>query len=459
MRNTNTARIAKVQALLVGALLCAGLLVPRSAHAETKTVANPEYAAALEELDRITAAYGALAEEQDVTLSQLEDVRKQISTNETKIEEVRQDVQDSRKKLSERQESLAKYVAADYKSGGVSLLSIIFSSSSYEDLFSRIHYHQIICADAASDIADINAAKAELETRQKKLEKLESNLKSEEENLESLYGEQLNQTEAMYEQQMAASELLSSLPAEIQMTIEDKTDELIPDANPVADEDAQDDSAATEDEQGANKDEGSSDQGDSSQTKTDEKGDATKPDSSQGSEAQTTQSDAQKSDGQAKDDSKKSDTSSKKETETPAAPKPPKPTSAGTQQAVLDSAYSTSGTEALNNGWGCAGWVYTVFRNSGVYDKKPTCAAWYYNNWCYSSDRSELQPGMVIAVSTWTGTAAGKRYGHVGIYIGNNTVRHLSAGAVREMSVSKWIKQYGTTVTPRWGWNGGKVLS
>ena len=71
----------------------------------------------------------------------------------------------------------------------------------------------------------------------------------------------------------------------------------------------------------------------------------------------------------------------------------------------------------------------------------------------------DLQPGMVIAVSTWTGTAAGKRYGHVGIYIGNNTVRHLSAGAVRETSVNSWIRTYGTTVTPRWGWNGGKVLS
>jgi cell wall-associated NlpC family hydrolase len=81
-----------------------------------------------------------------------------------------------------------------------------------------------------------------------------------------------------------------------------------------------------------------------------------------------------------------------------------------------------------------------------------------YANYCTSSNRSDLQVGMIIAVSTHSLTSAGRLYGHVGIYVGGGTVMD-NVGYIRSISVDTWISTYDTTVTPRWGWAGGVVLS
>lgn len=407
--------------LLACAALSLLLLAPQLARADEKTVANPEHKAAQEELDRIAGEYSALAEQQDATLSQLEDVRKQIADNENKQGDVRKEIESSQADLDKKKEALSGQISSDYKSGGVSLLSIILSSDSIEDVVSRVYYHSVICGAEASKIDEVNTAREKLQKQVDELESLEGDLRQKESDLDALYGEQRSRTEEMHSQQVAAANLVQSLPAELKKGLSEETEELIADAQPLVDE---------------KKEEEQKQEAKQSEAQQEER------------EEQSQQRDEEESQPTAKPSNNSNKPSSR-----------PKTNGGGSQSAVLDAAYSTGGGEALGNGWGCAGWVYCVFRDSGVYDRKPTCAAWYYNNWCYSSDRSELEPGMVIAVSTWTGTAAGKRYGHVGIYIGNNTVRHLSAGAVREMSLDTWINQYGTTVTPRWGWNGGIALS
>ena len=125
----------------------------------------------------------------------------------------------------------------------------------------------------------------------------------------------------------------------------------------------------------------------------------------------------------------------------------------GSASAVVNACYSTPSPGA---GY-CAGWVTNVFVNAGV-------GAFYgdacdmYASYCYSSDRGSLQPGMIVAVSTWTGTSAGRIYGHVGIYVGGGTVMD-NIGYIRSIDIDSWVGTYGTTVTPRWGWLGGVALS
>ena len=80
-----------------------------------------------------------------------------------------------------------------------------------------------------------------------------------------------------------------------------------------------------------------------------------------------------------------------------------------------------------------------------------------YNAWCTSSDKSKLKVGMIIAVSTHPHTWAGQIYGHVGIYVGGNTVMD-NIGYIRSINVDQWINFYGGTVTPRWGWANGLNL-
>ena len=126
----------------------------------------------------------------------------------------------------------------------------------------------------------------------------------------------------------------------------------------------------------------------------------------------------------------------------------------GKQQAVVNACYSTP---SPGQNW-CAAWVTNVFRNAGVgYFGGNACDM--FNAWCYSSDRSALQVGMIVADSSHSGTGTpGLLYGHVGIYIGGGIVMS-NEGAITSRSLDSFISFYGTGSGVRWGWLGGVVLS
>ena len=105
----------------------------------------------------------------------------------------------------------------------------------------------------------------------------------------------------------------------------------------------------------------------------------------------------------------------------------------------------------------CAMWVSQVFNNAG-YGYAGGNANDMYNQWTTSSNRANLKTGMIIAVSTHTHTWAGRIYGHIGIYIGNGMMMD-NVGYIRTISVDEWIRYYGTTVAPRWGWLMGIELA
>lgn len=126
----------------------------------------------------------------------------------------------------------------------------------------------------------------------------------------------------------------------------------------------------------------------------------------------------------------------------------------GKQQAVVNACYSTP---SPGQNW-CAAWVTNVFRNAGVgYFGGNACDM--FNAWCYSSDRSALQVGMIVADSSHSGTGMpGLIYGHVGIYVGGGIVMS-NEGAITSKSLDSFISFYGTGSGVRWGWLGGIALS
>ena len=105
----------------------------------------------------------------------------------------------------------------------------------------------------------------------------------------------------------------------------------------------------------------------------------------------------------------------------------------------------------------CAMWVSQVFARAG-YRYVGGNANDMYNAYCTSSNKANLKVGMIVAVSTHPHTSAGRMYGHVGIYVGDNTVMD-NVGYIRSINVDEWISFYGSTVTPRWGWLGGITLA
>ena len=107
------------------------------------------------------------------------------------------------------------------------------------------------------------------------------------------------------------------------------------------------------------------------------------------------------------------------------------------------------------SGW-CAMWVHNVFEAYGITDVNGNANDLYYS-YCTSSNPADLQMGMIIAVSRHPGTAGGRIYGHIGIYVGNGIVLD-SSGEVRIWNVEDWIDSYNGWVTPKWGWYGGRSL-
>ena len=126
----------------------------------------------------------------------------------------------------------------------------------------------------------------------------------------------------------------------------------------------------------------------------------------------------------------------------------------GSQAAVISATYSTGSTGA---GY-CAAWVSNVFANAGVGSFGGNACDMYWS-YCSSSDKSSIKPGMIIAVPTEPYSAAARLYGHIGIYVGNNTVRHCLSGVITTQSLDSWISQFGVSATPRWGWLGGVALA
>ena len=126
----------------------------------------------------------------------------------------------------------------------------------------------------------------------------------------------------------------------------------------------------------------------------------------------------------------------------------------GKQQAVVNACYSTP---SPGQNW-CAAWVTNVFRNAGVgYFGGNACDM--FNAWCYSSDRSALQVGMIVADSSHSGTGTpGLLSGHGGIYIGGGIVMS-NEGPITSRSLDSFISFYGTGSGVRWGWLGGIALS
>lgn len=107
------------------------------------------------------------------------------------------------------------------------------------------------------------------------------------------------------------------------------------------------------------------------------------------------------------------------------------------QKRIVDSCYITP---SPGKGW-CAMWVSQVYQNAGL-GYIGGNANDLYRRYAFTSDPSKLKVGMLVMVeSSSSGTEAGLRYGHVGIYIGDGKVMD-NVGRVRITTLDNWIKTY-----------------
>ena len=350
------------------------------------------------QLDSIANEYATLANKNAQTLSDIEGVQGQIDETQAQIDTKKAELKEKRSDLSDR-------VAASYKSGGTNILSLLLASGSFEELVANAHYVEKINKSDRDAIEDIQTIQKELDTQKSELE-------SQKADLEKLKDQQTAQMQDMQAKQQEVQTVLNGLSDDVKELMAQRDSEILAAAQ--AEEAAKKAAAAAAAANKNNSYSGGSSSGGGSYA-------GGTPQQNAGSYAGGT---------------------------------PQQNAGSGKQQAVVNACYSTP-SPGLN--W-CAAWVTNVFRNAGVgYFGGNACDM--FNAWCYSSDRSALQVGMIVADSSHSGTGTpGLLYGHVGIYVGGGIVMS-NEGAITSKSLDSFIGFYGTGSGVRWGWLGGIALS
>ena len=107
------------------------------------------------------------------------------------------------------------------------------------------------------------------------------------------------------------------------------------------------------------------------------------------------------------------------------------------QKKIVDAAFITP---SPGPGW-CAMWVSQVYQNAGL-GYIGGNANDMYRNFTFTSDKSKLKVGMLVAVeSSSSRSTAGLTYGHVGIYIGDGKVID-NIGHIRVTTLDDWIATF-----------------
>ncbi|MGO5500623.1 coiled-coil domain-containing protein [Paratractidigestivibacter faecalis] len=385
--------------ILIGAGMCAVLspVIARAATTQEKLdAAQLSYDEAQSKLDQIGQEYSAIADQLSQTQAQVGDLSSQIDAKQAEIEQKQTEIDAKQAEVEAKQQQLGDRMCSAYKSGGSSVLDILLSSATFEELTSNIYYLDKISAADQAMISEVKDLKAELERQKSSLETEKAELESQKSELETLQAQQEQQLEEAQAKQAEAQDLVSNLSSEVKELMAQRDAELLA-AQQAAEEAARREEERRKAAAAANKNNGSS--GGSS---------------SGGSQTITGN---------------------------------------GSLAAVQSAAYSVP-----SPGSGlCAAWVTRVFAAAGL-NVGGGNACDMYNWYCYTSV-SNIQPGMIVACPSAPYSSAAVIYGHVGIYLGNNTVRDNASGRLRTSSLSAWVSEYSVTSTVRCGWLGGVALS
>ena len=104
--------------------------------------------------------------------SQAEQVSEQVNNTQVDLDNTNAEIDQKKSELAEAQDVLASRVSSNYKTGGVSLVSILFDSTSFEDLVNRVTYASKVSDSDAQVIQNVNDIQAELDQKQTEQQQL-----------------------------------------------------------------------------------------------------------------------------------------------------------------------------------------------------------------------------------------------------------------------------------------------
>lgn len=390
--------------LFIGAGLAAAFSPAIASAATTQQkldAAQLSYDEAQAKLEEIGKEYSAIAEQLAQTQSQVGDLSSQIDAKQAEIEQKQGEIDSKQAECEAKQQQLGERMSSAYKSGGSSILDLLLSSATFEELTSNIYYLDKISAADQAMIQEVKDLKAELESEKSALETEKAELEGQKSQLEALQATQEQQLSEAQAKQDEAQELVNNLNSEVKELMAQRDAELL------AAQQAAEEAARQEEERRKAAEEAKKNQNNGSNSGGNSSG---------GGGSQTI-------------------------------------TGNGSLAAVQAAAYSVP-----SPGSGlCAAWVTRVFAAAGL-NVGGGNACDMYNWYCYTSV-SNIQPGMIVATPSAPYSSAAIIYGHVGIYLGNNTVRDNASGRLRTSNLSSWVSEYSVSATVRCGWLGGVALS
>lgn len=104
--------------------------------------------------------------------SQAEQVSEQVNNTQVDLDNTNAEIDQKKSELAEAQDVLASRVSSNYKTGGVSLVSILFDSTSFEDLVNRVTYASKVSDSDAQVIQNVKDIQAELDQKQAEQQQL-----------------------------------------------------------------------------------------------------------------------------------------------------------------------------------------------------------------------------------------------------------------------------------------------
>lgn len=213
LKHTGARRIPAVCVRRVAALSLSIVLAASSALAVPTAALAAETDELSSDLDAAKSQLADLTRQLELAQATVATTEAELAATQDEIDALETRIADTREQLAGAQEELSQQVSESYKTGDVSILSLLFSSGSFEELASRLYY--------ANKVAEAESARIEsVRTLQQDLNEQQDALTEEQDQLQALLDQQVSGQQDLVSSQAEAESYVNGLSSELQSALD-----------------------------------------------------------------------------------------------------------------------------------------------------------------------------------------------------------------------------------------------
>lgn len=130
------------------------------------------------ELESARAKLVDLTEQLELAEATVEDTEIRLGDTRTQIDDLEGKIKKNEEALSSAQAELSQYVVSSYKGGNVTIFDLLFSSSSFDELASRMFYANKVATAQSDSIERVQTLQTDLDNQRSELSQQEDQLKT-----------------------------------------------------------------------------------------------------------------------------------------------------------------------------------------------------------------------------------------------------------------------------------------